>query len=259
MLVDYRDIFARHKMDIGMNREFKVKITPKDNKAVYSQNLPRPIRLRQDLVAEMALMHKYGIITVLPFSKYASAIFAQRKPNEKLRLLVDLRKINTLIADDYVNNIHPVSTFSDAAKHFSGKSLLCKLDCSQSYHCLHMADQRSVEMLAFSFASRTFAYKRLAQGLSRSVSVFFQVSGVSTWTQLSKLTIVLNTWTTLESQPIMLKNSPGTTKQSSSAFAKQDWNWQLKNATLESDKLNSWEEQFHQKESHHKPGKLKNS
>ena len=35
-----------------------------------------------------------------------------------------------------------------------------------------MADQRSVEMLAFNFASRFFAYKRLAQGLSRSVSVF---------------------------------------------------------------------------------------
>ena len=35
-----------------------------------------------------------------------------------------------------------------------------------------MADQRSVEMLAFNFASRTFAYKRLAQGLSRSLSAF---------------------------------------------------------------------------------------
>ena len=35
-----------------------------------------------------------------------------------------------------------------------------------------MADQRSVEMLAFNFACKTFAYKRLAQGLSRSVSVF---------------------------------------------------------------------------------------
>ena len=35
-----------------------------------------------------------------------------------------------------------------------------------------MADQRSVETLAFNFASRTFAHKRLAQGLSRSVSAF---------------------------------------------------------------------------------------
>ena len=35
-----------------------------------------------------------------------------------------------------------------------------------------MGDQPSVEMLAFNFASRTFAYKTHAQGLSRSVSVF---------------------------------------------------------------------------------------
>ena len=35
-----------------------------------------------------------------------------------------------------------------------------------------MEDQRSVEMLASNFACRTFAYRRLAQGLSRSVSAF---------------------------------------------------------------------------------------
>ena len=110
ILVDCHDIFARHRMDIGMNTEFKVKLTPKDNEAVYSQSLPMPIHLKEDLIVELALMHKYGIITVLPFSKYASPIFAQRKPNGKLRPLVDLRKINTLIADDYTNNKHPVST-----------------------------------------------------------------------------------------------------------------------------------------------------
>ena len=53
-----------------------------------------------------------------------------------------------------------------------GKKLFCKLDCSQAYFCLQMADQRSIEMLAFIFASRTFAYRRLAQGLSRALSVF---------------------------------------------------------------------------------------
>ena len=172
ILVEYHDIFARHKMDIRMITEFKVKLTPKDDKAVYSQSLPMPIHLKEDLIVELALMHKYGIITVLPFSKDASPILALKKPNGKFRLLVDLRKINTLRADDYTNKNHPVSTLSDTAQHLAGKSLFCKLDCSQAYHCLQMADQRSVEMLAFSFASRTFAYKRLAQGLSRSVSAF---------------------------------------------------------------------------------------
>ena len=33
-----------------------------------------------------------------------------------------------------------------------------------------MADQQSVQLLAFNFASGTFAYRRLAQGLSRSLS-----------------------------------------------------------------------------------------
>ena len=172
ILVEYHDIFARHRMNIGMNTEFKVKLTPKYDKAVYSQSLPMPIHLKEDLIVDLALMHKYGINTVLPFSKYASPIFAQRKPNRKLRLLVDLRKIKTLIADYYTNNNHPVNTLSDAAQQLAGKSLLFKLDCSQAYHCLQMVDQRSVEMLAFTFASRIFAYRRLARGLSRSVSAF---------------------------------------------------------------------------------------
>ena len=81
-------------------------------------------------------------------------------------------KINTLIADNYTNNKHPVSTLSDAAQHLAGKSLFCKLACSQAYQYFQMTDQRSVEMLAFKFALRTVACRRLAKRLSRSVSAF---------------------------------------------------------------------------------------
>ena len=172
ILIEFHDIFARHRSDIGINREFKVKLTPNDDRPAYSQSLPTPINLKDDITVELALLHKYGIITTLPFSKYASPIFAQRKPNGRLRLLVDLRKINNLITEDYTNNNHPVSTLSDAAQHMAGKKLFCKLDCSQAYHCLQMADYQSIQMLAFNFASRTFAYRRLAQGLPRSLSAF---------------------------------------------------------------------------------------
>ena len=213
ILVEYHDIFARHRMHIGMNTEFKVKLTPKDDKAVYSQSLPMPIHLKEDLIVEFALMHKYGIITVLPFSKYASPIFAQRKTNGKLRLVVDLRKIKTLIADDYTNNNHPVSTLSDAAQHLARKSLFCKLDCSQAYHCLQMADKRSVEMLAFNLPAGLLPTEDLHKVLA-DLCLLFRVSCSSTWTQLSKLTNVLNTWMTLELQPMMLRILPGTFGQS---------------------------------------------
>ena len=172
LLVEFHDIFARHRFDIGINTEFKVQLTPLNNRPAYSQRLPAPVNLKDDILVELALLHKHGIITTLPFSKYASPIFAQRKPNEKIRLLVKLRKINTLIADDYINNNNPVSTLTDAAQHMAEKNLFCKLDCSQAYHCLQMADQQSIEVLAFNFSSRTFAYRRLAQGPSRSLSAF---------------------------------------------------------------------------------------
>ena len=172
ILIEFHNTFVRHRFDIGTNREFKVKLKPNDDRPAYSQSLPTPINLKDDITVVLALLHKYRIITTLPFSKYASPIFAQLKPNGRLRLLVDLRKINNLITEDYINNNHPVSTLSDAAQHMAGKKLFCKLDCSQAYHCLQMADYQSIRMLAFNFASRPFAYRRLAQGLSRSLSAF---------------------------------------------------------------------------------------
>ena len=95
LLVEFHDIFARHRFDIGINTEFKVQLTPLDNRPAYSQSLPEPINLKDDILVELALLHNYGNIMTPPFSKYASPIFAQRKPNGKLRFLVNLRKKHT--------------------------------------------------------------------------------------------------------------------------------------------------------------------
>ena len=220
-LVDYHDIFARHRMDLGMNTEFKLKLTPKDDKVVYCQSLPMPIHLKEDIIVELTLMHKYGIITVLPFSKYASPIFAQRKPNGNLRLPMEHRKINSLIADDFTKNNHPVSTLSDAAQHLAGNSLFCKLDCSQAYHCLQMADQRSVEMLAFNF---DFASKRLAQGLSISLSAFssFMREYLDPVVKADQCAEYVDDIGIAANNVTHLPGTFGQSWQSSTAFAKQD-------------------------------------
>ena len=94
LLVEFHDIFARQRFDIGMNEEFTVKLTPKDDSPAYSQDLPTPINLKEDILGKLALLQRYGIITTLPFSKYPhcphyphspnSPNFAQKKPNGKL-------------------------------------------------------------------------------------------------------------------------------------------------------------------------------
>ena len=95
-------------------------MTPIDESQVFSRNLPTSITLKEDITVELASLHKYGVITTLPFNTYASPIFAQRKPNVKLGLLVVLRKIINLISDNYINYKHPVSTLADTAQHLAG-------------------------------------------------------------------------------------------------------------------------------------------
>ena len=171
-LVEYHDVFAKHRFDVGYNTELKIKLTPSNPHPVYVQGPPAPIHLRDEILIELALLQYYNIITTLSHSKYSSPIFAQRKPSGKLRILIDLRRVNHLLRHDYLNSNFPISNMTDATNHFAGKKLFCKLDCSQAYHCVQMADDLSVQLLAFNFASRTFAYNCLAQGLNKSVTGF---------------------------------------------------------------------------------------
>ena len=159
----------------------------------------------------------------LTLLKVGKPNFSQKKPNGKSRFLVNLRKLNTLIAYDYTNNNNPVSTSSDAAQHFAGKSLLCKLDCYRADHRLQMADNgpwRTLHSILPAEPLPTEDLHKLLAGLC----LLYQASCTSTRSQLSKMTNVLNTWT-LELQPTLLWILPGMFWQSSSAFAKQDWNW----------------------------------
>ena len=172
LLVRYHKIFARHRLDLGKNTDSPVKLTPEHNRPVYSPNAITPIHLRDELIIELALMQYYDIITTLPFSKYSSPIFAQRKSSGKLRILVDLRKINHLLRHDYSNHNFPIPTMADASAHLAGKSIFAKMDCSQAYFSMQMPDELSIQLLAFNFGRRTFAFKRLAQGLSRSPTAF---------------------------------------------------------------------------------------
>ena len=168
LLLEFNDIFARHHFDVGYNTEYKVKLNPDERKRVYTQSHPSAIHLREELLVELALFQYYNISN----SRYSSPIFAQRKSNGRLRLLIDLRRVNHLLRQEYRDSNFPISNMSDATNHCAGKSLLNKFDCSQAYHCVQMADDQSIQLLAFNCSSRTYAYKCLAQRLAKSVRGF---------------------------------------------------------------------------------------
>ena len=59
LLVEFHDIFARHRFEKGMIEEFKVKLTPKDDSPACSQILPAPNSSKEDILVELAMLHKY--------------------------------------------------------------------------------------------------------------------------------------------------------------------------------------------------------
>ena len=89
-----------------------------------------------------------------------------------MRNLIDLRRVNHLLRNDYSDNNFLISNITDAVIHFAGNTLFTKLGCSQAYHCVQMVDPLSVQLLSLNFASRSYAYTRLAQGINKSLTRF---------------------------------------------------------------------------------------
>ena len=151
-LVEYHDVFAKHRSDVAYNTELNIKITPAHQPPVFVQSPPAPIHLRDKVLVELALLQYFNNTTTLSHSTYSSPIFVHRNPSGKLRILIDLRRVNHLLRHDYLNSNFPISDVIEATNHFAGKKLFCKLDCSQAYHCVQMADDLSVQLLAFRFS-----------------------------------------------------------------------------------------------------------
>ena len=165
-------MFAKFCFDVTYNTDFKIKLTPENPLPVYVQGPPASIHLNDEILVEMAILQFFNIITTMSHSIYSSPILVHRKSSTKLCILVVLRRVNHLLLHGFSNCNWPISNMTDAINHFFDESLFCQLDFSQAYHCFQMADDISVQLLAFNFASRTFAHNCLAQGLNKSVTGF---------------------------------------------------------------------------------------
>ena len=121
-----------------------MKLTLEHDQLVYTQCPPTSIHLHEEPQVELALLQYFGIVTSPNHSKCSSPIFAHLKPNEKLRFLVDIRRINHLRSHEYHSKNFPIKTMADTTAHFAGKSIFCKLDFSQAYQCLKTTDLYSI-------------------------------------------------------------------------------------------------------------------
>ena len=65
ILVEYHDVFAKHRFDVGYNTELKIKLTPEHPLPVYVQNPPAPIHLRDEILVQLAILQYFNVMTTL--------------------------------------------------------------------------------------------------------------------------------------------------------------------------------------------------
>ena len=148
----------------------EINIPPVHSLLVYVQSPPAPIHLRDEILDKLAALQYFNIIKTLTHFKNSSSTFCHRKPLGKRRILIEIRQVNHLLRHGCSNSTFPISNMIYATNHFAGKQLFCNLDYSQAYYCVEIADDLSVQLLVFNFASRTFAYDCVARGLNKSVT-----------------------------------------------------------------------------------------
>ena len=64
LLVAFHDMYARYRFDFGINTDFKMKQTKTAESPAYIQNFVTPINLEGDILTAIALLRKYGNITI---------------------------------------------------------------------------------------------------------------------------------------------------------------------------------------------------
>ena len=69
--------------------------------------------------------------------------------------------VTLTMKNDYSEDNQPITTIAAAAQQMAGKVKFCTLECSQSYHCIAIADEQSIQLLSFTFGMRTFAFLRI--------------------------------------------------------------------------------------------------
>ena len=152
-LLDFLKNCAGHRFENGINSKFLVRLAPINYRPAWSKNLRAPINLRDDIVIKLANLIDDGIMLALPFSKIVIPILPNENPTGKHANRKVLQQdttftgwtehIDTLIIDDCIKIFQPNSTKTEAVQHMTMKHLICK-----ACHCLELADQKSIEMLA---------------------------------------------------------------------------------------------------------------
>ena len=146
----------------------RVKVKP-DVEPVQQRLRPLPYALREEVKVHLAALEKQGIIEkVTGSSPWISPIVVTRKRNGKIRMCIDLKRVNEAV----IANGHPLPHMQEMLDNLSGAKFFSCLDMSQAFHQLELHDD-SKDLTAFVTHEGVWRFKRCPYGL-KSLPQCFQ-------------------------------------------------------------------------------------
>ena len=129
-----------------------------------------PFALREEVDAHLKELENQGVVERIDSSAWISPIVVSRKRNGKVRLCVDLRKVNEAIE----TSGYPIPDMEEMLNQLNGSVMFSCLDLKAAYHQLSLHEE-SRDLTAFVTHSGLYRYVRCPYGLKSLPQCFQKV------------------------------------------------------------------------------------
>ncbi|MCP4476089.1 MAG: RNA-directed DNA polymerase, partial [Gammaproteobacteria bacterium] len=176
-MADYNDVLAVEERELGDRNLTEVEIDTGDSKPIAQPLRRTPITVRDKIDEEINAMLAMGIIRE-SWSDWASPIVAVIKPDGKIRICVDFRKVNEVTKSFQ----HPLPRMDDilekigislgrSTSPYESRPCVSTFDLKMGYHQLRIRDE-DAHKTAFRMHRGLYEYTRLPMGLKTAGSFF---------------------------------------------------------------------------------------
>ena len=142
------------------------KLKMRENKVIRSRPYSIPYHLKEKVEEEIREMEKDGYLEP-SVSSYASPLVVVKKPDNKIRICGDYRKINTIVEFD----AEPMANVEQIFANLAGSKIFSKMDLSKGFYQLPLAkESRQYTALATPLGLKQFTV--VPFGLSISPAAF---------------------------------------------------------------------------------------
>jgi transposase InsO family protein len=198
LLKKNKNIFSASDLDPGKTEWMTHKIDTGDHPPVFERYRPTPFKYQEEVQLQLDAMLKEGIIEPAHKSGWASNLVYARKPNGKLRICNDLRKVNALVQN---RSRWPIHHIDESYAKLSGSKVRTILDFSNAYYAIPLADEASRDRTSFHANGRLYRFIRtpfgetsIPQAFNRLMSMIVDGCETFSFTFFDDLTVFSQTW-----------------------------------------------------------------